>query len=59
MPVAGQELPEPVRATIEPNQMVYKDDEGVKHTIHIPPGQYQQACQHFIEKDWEALGQFP
>lgn len=59
MPSAGQELPEPVIATIEPDQMTYKDNEGVKHIIRIPQGQFQQACQYVINNDWEALGQFP
>lgn len=59
MPSANQELPGPVLATKEPDQLTYKDNEGVEHKIRIPTGQFQQACQHYMEKDWEALGRFP
>ncbi|KAH6673298.1 hypothetical protein B0J14DRAFT_700320 [Halenospora varia] len=59
MPLTNQELPGPVVATREPDQMIYKDNVGVEHIICIPPGKYQQACQHYIKKDWEALGRFP
>ncbi|KAH7348127.1 hypothetical protein BKA66DRAFT_477377 [Pyrenochaeta sp. MPI-SDFR-AT-0127] len=59
MPSAGQEVPEPIAATKEPDRMTYKDNEGVEHIIRIPQGQFKQACQHFINNDWDALGQFP
>jgi hypothetical protein len=39
--------------------MVYKDNEGAEHTICIPLGQFQIACQYFIDKNWDALGKFP
>jgi hypothetical protein len=59
MPLVSRELPGPVVATGEPDQMTYKDNEGVEHCIRIPRGQYKQACQHYIEENWKALGQFP
>ncbi|PMD47188.1 hypothetical protein L207DRAFT_627884 [Hyaloscypha variabilis F] len=58
-PLANQELPGSVLATKEPDQMTYKDSEGVEHIIRIPTGKFQQACQYYIEKDWEALRRFP
>ncbi|KAF7565039.1 hypothetical protein PtrM4_044730 [Pyrenophora tritici-repentis] len=39
--------------------MVYKDDDGVEHAIRIRLGQFQIACQHYINEDWDALGKFP
>ena len=56
VPSADQELRGPVLGTREPDRMVYKDDEGVEHSIYIPVGQFQVACQHYTNKDWEALG---
>lgn len=58
-PSAGDELPGPIVGSGEPDRMVYKDDEGVEHSIRIPIGQFQTACQYYIDKDWEALGRFP
>jgi hypothetical protein len=59
MPLANQELPAPVASIREPDQMTYKDNEGVEHIIRIPLGQFQQACQYYIKKYCEALGRFP
>jgi hypothetical protein len=59
VPLPTKELPGPVLSTREPDQITYRDNEGVEHIIRIPPGKYQQACQHFIEEEWEALGRFP
>jgi hypothetical protein len=56
---ASPGLPGPVLRSGEPNQMVYKDDEGVQQAIWIPLGQLQLASQHFMNKDWVALRQFP
>ncbi|KAF2125253.1 hypothetical protein P153DRAFT_369949 [Dothidotthia symphoricarpi CBS 119687] len=57
-PIPFEQLPPP-RITRECNFMCYKDNEGVEHRIHIPQGQFKQACQHFIDEDWAALGRFP
>jgi hypothetical protein len=57
-PLDFQDLPPPTGSG-EPNRMVYKDNEGAEHTICIPLGQFQIACQYFIDKNWDALGKFP
>ncbi|USP73418.1 putative ABC transporter [Curvularia clavata] len=59
MPLAGQALPGPIVGSREPDRMVYKDNEGVEHSIRIPLGQFQIACHYLTSEDWDALGQFP
>lgn len=44
---------------VQPNQMTYVDGNDVSRQIHIPKGKNQEARQHFMDKDWEALARFP
>ena len=44
---------------MQPNQMNYVDNTGVSRCIHIPRGNFQEACEHFENEDWKALSLFP
>ncbi|KAH8197098.1 hypothetical protein TruAng_008737 [Truncatella angustata] len=38
--------------------MVYTDDKGVRHSIYMPKGTMQLACDHYENKRWDELAKF-
>lgn len=44
---------------VQPNKMTYLDGAGVSRCVHIPRGKNQEACEHIMNEDWEALELFP
>jgi hypothetical protein len=46
-------------ASVEFNKMSYVDAAGKTHEIHIPTGKAAEACEHFVNEDWEELAKFP
>ena len=46
-------------ASHEPDKMVFMDDEGVDHEIHMPKGTFTTAAQHFQDGNWAELHKFP
>ena len=43
----------------EPNKMVFMDDKGVSHEIHMPKGTFANASQHHQNSNWGELQKFP
>jgi hypothetical protein len=42
----------------QPNNMTYRDGDGVEHSIYLPQGTMHQACDHFDNKRWDELAKF-
>jgi hypothetical protein len=45
--------------SMETNKMVYYDDAGTKHEIHLPTGRSREARDHVVNERWEELAKFP
>lgn len=58
-PVTGEDLPEGYEAVFEPNHFVYGDNEGIRHSIHLPAGTYRKAMKYYEEENWNELAKFP
>nr|POF13743.1 hypothetical protein CFP56_02767 [Quercus suber] len=41
------------------DRMTYKLGSGVEHVVYLAKGTQQAACKHIIDKNWDALAQFP
>jgi hypothetical protein len=44
---------------VEPNKLVFTDDEGVRHAIHMPAGTFRIANDHYIAENYDELKKFP
>lgn len=44
---------------VEPNKLVFTDDEGVRHAIHMPAGTFKTANEHYIAENYDELKKFP
>ncbi|KAI1381999.1 hypothetical protein F4677DRAFT_439803 [Hypoxylon crocopeplum] len=41
-----------------PNNMKYRDDKGVEHSIYLPQGTMHTAWEHLQKKRWDELAKF-
>lgn len=63
-PEAGSEIMATEEAAgceklLEPNKLVFTDDEGVRHAIHMPAGTFKTANDHYIAENYDELKKFP
>lgn len=58
-PVTGEDVPEGYMAVFEPNHFMYDDNEGTRHSIHLPASTYGQAMKYYEEGNWDDLAKFP
>ncbi|KAI2603689.1 hypothetical protein GGR54DRAFT_644541 [Hypoxylon sp. NC1633] len=42
----------------EPNNMKYRDDDGVEHSIYLPQGTMHKAWEYLQKKRWDELAKF-
>ncbi|KAI0181271.1 hypothetical protein GGR52DRAFT_567506 [Hypoxylon sp. FL1284] len=49
--------PAPIRSN-PPNNLIYYDDDGVEHSIYLPPGTMHEAWDHVQNKRWGELAKF-
>lgn len=43
---------------VQPDTLVYTDEEGVEHIVHIPNGTFEQAVEFANVQDWDGLAKF-
>lgn len=55
----GQLLPEVCVGLLEPNNLIYDDDGGVRRSKHIPKGKYRQSMKYLNEHNWTELAKLP
>jgi hypothetical protein len=47
------------KRAFEVNKMVYIDDKGVTHEIHMPKGTFKQAAEYLVAENWAELAKYP
>ncbi|OAR05861.1 hypothetical protein LLEC1_05761 [Akanthomyces lecanii] len=58
-PVTGQLLPEACVGGLEPNNLVYEDQNGIQHSKHMPKGTYKGSMKYLEEHNWAELARLP
>jgi hypothetical protein len=44
--------------TADPNNLLYKDGDGIERSIYLPQGTMHQAWDHLVNERWDELAKY-